>query len=79
MPKKKMTISVHEDRCSGCQRCALACSFYTTPGKTFNLSKSKIMVMPSWDLGHFEIRIGDDCIRCGRCVEYCEFSALEQG
>ena len=76
MPKTKKKISAVEENCSGCQRCALACSFFTSPEKAFNLSKSKITVMPSWDLGHFEISFSEACTRCGKCVQYCEFGAL---
>lgn len=78
MPKTKKKISAIEERCSGCQRCALACSFFTSPEKAFNLSKSKITVVPSWDLGHFEISFSEDCTHCAKCVQYCEFGALKR-
>lgn len=71
---KEITADVQA--CSGCLRCALACSYFVSPGKMFNLSKSKITIVPSWDQTHFEIDFTEDCTSCGICVKYCEFGAL---
>ena len=71
-------IHVDQDRCSGCMRCALACSFFTTPEREFNLSKSKITVMPNWEQGIYDVTITDECTKCGICVPYCEFGVLSR-
>ena len=72
-------ILVDPEQCSGCLRCALACSFFTSPERTFSLSQSKITVVPGWEQGQFEIRLSEECTGCGICVKYCEFGALSQG
>ena len=74
----KHTISIAPENCSGCLRCALACSFFTTSEREFNISKSKITVLPGWQQGEFEITLGEECNHCGICVQYCEFGALTQ-
>ena len=72
-------ISIAAEHCSGCMRCALACSFFTTRERVFNLSKSKIVVVPGWEQGQFEITLNEECTHCGVCVPYCDFGALSQG
>ena len=71
-------ILVDPEQCSGCLRCALACSFFTSPEREFNLSQSKITVLPGWEQGEFEITLSEECTSCGICVKYCEFGALSQ-
>ena len=71
-------ISIAAERCSGCLRCALACSFFTSRERAFNLSKSKIVVVPGWEQGQFDITMSGDCTHCGICVPYCEFGVLSQ-
>lgn len=72
-----MEITGDPQACSGCLRCALACSFFGSPERTFNLSKSRIKVVPAWNQEHFEIAFTEECIGCGTCVKYCEFGALK--
>ena len=71
-------ILIAAEHCSGCQRCALACSFFTSPERMFNLSRSKITVLPSFEQGVFEITLSEECNGCGICVQYCEFGVLSQ-
>lgn len=71
-------VSVVPERCSGCLRCALACSFYTGGTKTFNPSKSRIQVRPALEVGRFDIRVTDECDGCGICVAYCAFGVLSK-
>jgi Fe-S-cluster-containing hydrogenase component 2 len=71
-------VLVVPENCSGCLRCALACSFYTTPEREFNVSRSRIMILPGWDQRHFEVTLTDECTHCGICVQYCEFGALSR-
>jgi len=76
MANKDRRLSIVAEQCSGCLRCALACSLYTSPERTFNLAQSKIRVVPGWEQGTFEITVSDDCTCCGICAMYCEFGAL---
>jgi Fe-S-cluster-containing hydrogenase component 2 len=71
-------ISIAPKNCSGCLRCALACSYLTSPRREFNLSKSRITVLPGWEQGEFEITLSEECTSCGICVMYCEFGVLSQ-
>jgi ferredoxin len=72
-------IQIDQDNCSGCMRCALACSFFTTSEREFNPSKSKITILPNWEQGIYEVALSDDCTNCGICVPYCEFHVLKRG
>jgi ferredoxin len=55
----------------------LACSFFTSEKREFNLSLSKIQLEPGPGDGEFEIALLEDCNHCGICVRYCEFDALQ--
>jgi hypothetical protein len=59
-------------------RCALACWFFACRERVFNLSKSKIVVVPGWEQGQFEIMLSEECTCCGICIPYCEFDVLSQ-
>ncbi len=72
-------ISIAAENCSGCLRCALACSFFTSPERAFNPSKSSIQVIPGLEDGQFEVVLTEGCTHCGICVDYCEFDVLSQG
>lgn len=69
-------ISAIPEACSGCLRCALACSFFTSHKREFSLTSSKIQVIPSADSSGFEIVFTEDCNKCGICIHHCEFGAL---
>ena len=71
-------IFVAPENCSGCLRCALACSFFKSPERKFNLSQSRITVLPGWEQGEYEITLSEECDGCGICVEYCEFGVLSK-
>jgi len=71
-------IRINQDSCSGCMRCAQACSFFTTPEREFNLSKSKIIVLPELEQGLYEVRLTEDCDGCGICIRQCDFGVLSR-
>lgn len=71
-------ILINPDNCSGCMRCAQACSFFTTPEREFNLSKSRIVVLPTWEQGLYEVRLSGDCDGCGICIRHCDFGVLSR-
>ena len=75
---RKGEISIAVEYCSGCLRCALACSFLTSGQRVFNLSQSRIQVTPRAEIGQFEVKLTEDCTDCGICVDYCEFGVLSQ-
>jgi Fe-S-cluster-containing hydrogenase component 2 len=60
------------DRCTGCQRCTLACSYAHT--KTYSPSKSRIWVI------RLERKIDQPifCNQCGICISACPVNALSR-
>jgi len=67
-------IKIYPEKCSGCLSCQLACSFTHT--KSFNLARSRIIINFIGDIER-KISFTEDCIRCGTCVRYCNYGALE--
>ncbi len=67
---------ISPESCSGCLRCSLACSFFTSPDRAFNPARSKIQVIHGQEDGLFQIELSQKCTHCGICVEYCEFGVL---
>lgn len=72
MSKIPENIQFYPEKCSGCQRCALSCSFDFTG--SFNPSLSYIMVDPFTK----SISFSDDCIECGLCADACVYDALKK-
>jgi NAD-dependent dihydropyrimidine dehydrogenase PreA subunit len=73
MPEIKVT---NEENCSGCLRCALACSFFNTSEREFNLSESKIKIERLGGQNKFKVSFKEDCTNCGICVDYCNYEVL---
>ena len=71
-------IRIAQENCSGCMRCAQACSFFTTPEREFNPSRSKIIVLPELEQGLYEVRLTDECDGCGICIHHCDFDVLSR-
>ncbi len=74
----KRQVVISPDHCTGCLRCALACSYFTTKEREFNLSKARIKVLPGWQQRDPEVSLDGECNHCGICVEYCEFGVLSR-
>jgi Fe-S-cluster-containing hydrogenase component 2 len=70
----KYEIRTYPTRCVGCYNCQLICSFLYE--KTFSTAKARIMI-DHYDSGSM-IGFTDQCIRCGTCVDYCLYDALEK-
>ena len=70
----KYKIQAHEERCTGCLRCQLACS--DLYAKVFNPSVAMIRVTVSG--ADCDIRFTDECNDCGVCVDHCFYDALEK-
>lgn len=69
---KKFIISVDTAACTGCLRCALACSELYE--KMFNPMAARIRVVVEGEKAF--ITFSDDCNECGVCVDQCFYGAL---
>ena len=72
----KKQVLADASECSGCLRCALACSFFRSGERQFNPALSRIHVLPGPEQGCFTVMLDDDCDGCGICVDYCAFGVL---
>jgi Fe-S-cluster-containing dehydrogenase component len=78
---------IHEDRCTGCRACELACSYHFA--RLFNRKISSIEVTRYFDEGQINIRIHKTpaqarraCDLCAgdqtpMCAKYCATNAIE--
>lgn len=66
------SIITHAEKCVGCLRCQLTCSY--THHQNFNITKARIRI--SFDGLKMEIGFTEDCIDCGACVKDCYYEAL---
>ena len=73
-----MQVAILADSCTGCLRCAMACSIYTSGQEAFNPYLSKIQISPGINGDTFDIVFTPECNGCGICVKYCEFGALNK-
>ena len=71
---KKYEIQVTADNCTGCLRCALACS--DTYTRAFNVPAANIRVTLS-ETG-CTITFTDACNACGICADNCFYDALHK-
>ena len=69
---------VNEQKCSGCYLCALACSFYTTPERQFNLSTAMIRIERVDKENKFRPVLSEVCLNCvsHKCMDFCTFGVL---
>ncbi len=70
--KTPSSLVIDTRKCSGCLRCALACSEIFT--KTFNPALSRIIVKVSGV--ECKIEFTDACNDCGICIDHCFYGAL---
>lgn len=66
----------NEKNCSGCYLCALACSFFTAGEHSFNPAEAMIKISRKNGSNTFSVVLRDDCIECGKCVDYCFYDVL---
>jgi len=72
--KRKFDIQIVSERCTGCLMCQLGCSDHRN--RIFNPSLARIEVaLSALDCS---IRFADECDRCGICVDYCFYGALQK-
>jgi carbon-monoxide dehydrogenase iron sulfur subunit len=69
---KEPKIDIDPERCAGCLRCQLACSFLYTGA--FNPAAARISIVAS-DSGR-SISFTDECTACAACADECLFNAL---
>ena len=74
MLEVKRIIDIEPQKCTGCLRCQLACSFQHTGA--FNLSQTRIIIAED-DYSISKILFTDNCDACGVCVHYCVYGALK--
>jgi len=65
----KRILVVYPDKCKGCERCKLYCSFFRF--QEHNPSRAKIDVLPQNSSGMFAVTI---CDQCGLCMTACPIS-----
>ena len=70
----KYEIQTNTDNCTGCLRCALACSDLYS--RCFNPLASRIRIVVSD--GDWSIDFTEDCNECGICVDHCFFGAVQK-
>ncbi len=74
MGDKKYDIIIDTRKCTGCLRCALACSYSHT--RTFRPSAAHVHVALRG--ADASIEFDDDCSDCGLCADQCFYGALEK-
>jgi len=74
MSAARHEIETEPQKCTGCLRCKLICSFQHK--KEFNLDQAYILIVEN-DQGIGKITFTDDCDMCGLCVQYCVYGALK--
>ena len=67
-------IQISSARCTGCLRCALACSDLYSG--SFNPAVSRIQVVVSED--DWSVDLDEDCNECGICADHCFYGALDK-
>ena len=67
-------IIVRENKCVGCRICQLWCSYIQK--KKFIPSEAFIQIKNEYDLVP-EISFLKGCTKCGQCVQYCLYGALD--
>ncbi|MEM2901778.1 MAG: 4Fe-4S dicluster domain-containing protein [Candidatus Bathyarchaeia archaeon] len=65
-------LAVHPERCTGCEKCVLWCSFIKS--KVFNPARSRIHVIRSEPY----VDIPMICIQCGLCMDACPIKAMNR-
>jgi Fe-S-cluster-containing dehydrogenase component len=70
----KYQIRIDEEKCTGCLRCALACSDLYS--EAFNPAVSRIRIVVSAD--DWSIGFTDECNDCAACVDHCFYDALQR-
>ena len=70
----KYQIQISPERCTGCLRCALACSDLYSG--SFNPAVSRIRIAVADD--DWAVELTEDCNECAACVDHCFYDALQR-
>ena len=74
--KGKFKILIMPEKCAGCLRCQLTCSFQYH--RVFSPALARIKVLMTNEGGlSYQVYHTEECIKCGRCARVCVFGALE--
>lgn len=68
----KFDLIVNPEACTGCLRCALACSDLYEKSFKPAAARIKVEINPT----SARIQFTEDCLECGICVEHCLYGAL---
>ncbi len=61
-------------KCAQCRTCQLVCSLAYT--RTFNLSRSRVLIGSGTGIEGEEPKFTDECINCNLCARYCSYDAI---
>jgi Fe-S-cluster-containing dehydrogenase component len=78
MGLQKRVKVVNPENCSGCQICALACSFFNSKEKNFSLSKALIKISRINGEEKFQVDLLAQCTHCGICTQFCLYNVLKK-
>lgn len=70
---KQCVIRTKSEKCTGCRRCQLICSFHQTGA--FNPLQAHILI-DDYDES-VTVTFTEHCDQCGACVPYCVYGALQ--
>ena len=70
----KYQIQISLERCTGCLRCALACSDLFTGRVNPVVSRVQVVVSDA----DWSIEFHEDCNECGICVDHCFYGAMQK-
>ena len=72
----RRAMTVVSEKCTGCHLCRLACTHIKT--STFGLSQALIEITRVGLDEKYEVSLKPECNRCGFCVNYCGYGAIER-
>ena len=66
---------VHQDLCTGCLMCVVACNAVKHDLQTFSNDSSYVEVSTETHVS-YDVRFTDECDGCCYCLKFCAFDAI---